>query len=85
MAKGNHHYLACWPDETLLTDTIGHVAGRAGLATTPVPDTIRLRRRGGLTFAFNYGDAPWTAPFSSTPILGEQTVGAQQVSIWRQG
>jgi beta-galactosidase len=81
--NGNHAYLACWPNEALLTATVGHFAQSARLATLALPDTIRVRRRGDLTFAFNYGDAPWTAPSFGALVLGQQTLPAQSVAIWR--
>ena len=80
---GKHVYLACWPDEALLTAVIGRLADAAKLETVPLPDTIRLRRRGGLTFAFNYGNAPWTAPALGRLVLGAQVMPPQSVSIWR--
>ncbi len=81
--KGNHAYLACWPDEALLTATVAHLAALANLTTIPLPETIRLRRRGDFTFAFNYGDAPWTAPALGTLVMGAQMVAPQGLSIWR--
>jgi hypothetical protein len=33
------------------------VAREAGLAPQRLPDNLRLQQRGGLQFAFNYGDA----------------------------
>ena len=59
------------------------LAKAAKLDTTPVPEGVRLRRRGDLTFAFNYGNEPWAAPSFGRLVLGEQTVGPQSVSVWR--
>ena len=80
--RGNHAYLACWPDAALLTATISQLAKTAKLATVPVPAAVRLSRRGNLTFGFNYGNDPWTAPELGTLVLGGQTVGPQSVSVW---
>ncbi len=48
-----------------------------------VPAHIRIRRRGNLVFAFNYGPEEWTAPIKGDPILGEKRLKAQQVAVWR--
>jgi len=82
-AKGHCAYLACWPDAALLTSAMAQMAKAAGLPTLPLPEAIRLRCRGNLTFAFNYGNAPWAAPNLGKLVLGEQTVGPQSVGVWR--
>lgn len=82
-ANNQQHYLACWPDEKLLSETIVLMARKAGLETIDLPGGVRLRRRGGLTFAFNYGDEPWGAPIAGTPILGDRHVRPQGVTIWK--
>lgn len=84
VANGRHHYLACWPDEHLLSQTMSLVARKAGLATMSLPDTVRLRTRGDLTFAFNYGDRSWQAPTQGIVLLGDQSVQAQGVTVWRR-
>ena len=81
--NGQHAYLGCWPDEELLTGIVAKLAKLKELTVTAVPEAVRLRRRGNLTFAFNYGNEPWTAPVIGTLVLGEQAVGPQGVSIWR--
>ena len=46
---------------------------------------MRLRRRGNLTFAFNYGDEVFRAPSSGSPfLLGGPEVGPSEVAIWRR-
>ena len=82
IANGLHHYLACWPDEELLAATMTLLASKAGLAVTELPPPVRLRRRGDLIFAFNYGDEPWTAPVAGRIVLGAQDVAPQSVTIW---
>ena len=61
---------------------VGNVMA-AGLGVTPLTEPIRLRRRGDWTFAFNYGDTPWTVPASARMILGERTVAPSDVAIYR--
>ncbi|MCM2292452.1 beta-galactosidase [Allorhizobium sp. BGMRC 0089] len=81
--QNGHHYLACWPDETLLTATLCLLAKRAGLTTLPLPPQIRLRRRGDLTFAFNYGPTSWSIPVSGNFLIGGPELPPQGVAVWR--
>ena len=59
------------------------VAAKAGLDTLVLPPTVRMRRRGALTFAFNYGVEPWDAPFASPPLYGDKRVAARGFAVWR--
>jgi beta-galactosidase len=81
--KGNTLYLACWPDQTLLESVMTLAADKAGLETLPLPDFIRIRRRGDLVFAFNYGTQDWTLPAGVTVVLGEAVLTPQAISAWR--
>lgn len=81
--KDHMFYLACWPDETLLAGVLALVATNAGLKTLPVPDFIRIRRRGELVFAFNYGKQDWTLPDGVVLVLGDAVLKPQAISIWR--
>lgn len=80
--KENMLYLACWANEALLSDVLALAAKKAGLETMPLPDTIRIRRRGNLTFAFNYGLEAWPLPKGAEPLLGSKTLEPQAVAIW---
>jgi beta-galactosidase len=81
-AKGKHHYLACVPDEKLLVSVVTYVCQTAGLKITKLPQHIRLRRRGNLVFAFNYGNVSWRVPKGAKLVLGKQTIAPQSLSIW---
>ena len=71
-------YLGCWPDATLLAALVELL-----LPETPaLPDTIRLRRRGDLTFAFNYGETAWQAP-AGRFVLGGPEVAPRSLAAWR--
>jgi beta-galactosidase len=83
VSKSNHHYLGCWPDETLLTGVMSQLAQKAGLDVCLLPAAVRIRRRGDLVFAFNYGDAGWRAPAFGEQILGTRTVPQQSLAIWK--
>ncbi len=81
VAAGNHHYLACWPDEKLLNSVVKLVTTKARLTTLPLPEGVRLRRRGNLLFAFNYGNEPWKLTAGTTVVLGKREIQPQQVTI----
>ncbi len=52
------HYLATWPEPLLLRKVMRHIAAQAGLAVAELPAGVRLRRRAGVQFAFNYNAHP---------------------------
>ena len=81
---GRWSYLACWPEADLLNAMIGAACRRAALPTTPLPEGVRLRRRGALTFAFNYGDTPFAIDAPGAKFaLGGATIGPSEVAAWR--
>jgi beta-galactosidase len=82
---GRWSYLACWPDALLLANVMRQIAARAGLAVEALPEGVRLRRRGDLTFAFNDGDDIYAVPApASRFLLGGPRVGPSEVAIWRR-
>ena len=83
VVQGRVHYLAFWPDHAALASAIALVVGKSGLATIELPDAVRLRRRGDLVFAFNYGETPWQAPFRQTPFQGASAVEPRGHAVWR--
>ena len=52
----NVTYLGVWPDDVLLENLISRAALAAGLKPVACPEGLRIRRRGDLVFAFNYGE-----------------------------
>ena len=80
------HYLAFWPDEAFLIDYLEQVLADTGVATIRLTETVRIRRRGQLTFAFNYSDSPAIAPapVAARFVLGQRQVPARSVSVWVQ-
>jgi len=78
------HYLAGWPDGELLGSTLRLVATGSGLDIIDLPEHVRLRRRGDVTFAFNYGPEDWQSDASAEFLLGSRVVGPQSVSAWRR-
>jgi beta-galactosidase len=82
--SGSRYYLGCWPDEDLLAATLEHLLVRhAGLPAIPLPPQVRLRRRGDLTFAFNYGPEPWQGPADADYLLGGPSLPPQDLACWR--
>jgi beta-galactosidase len=81
--KDNYIYVACWPDVGALDMLMSLLCQRAGLSMIKLPAEVRLRRRGELTFAFNYGETSWRAPFSDEPLLGEPEVIPRNFTVWR--
>jgi beta-galactosidase len=83
ISSNNHHYIACWPDADLLNEVIALVVKKAGLKTTKLPEHIRLRQIGNMTFAFNYGTKAWKLPKGAKPVLGKTTLDPQHVAAWK--
>jgi beta-galactosidase len=84
VSQGRFHYLGCVAQEGFLVDWLEVLARRAGLEPLRLPEGVRLRRRGGLTFAFNLGAEPWRVPVPGARfVLGEGVVPPHQVSAWR--
>ncbi|TPW27236.1 beta-galactosidase [Martelella alba] len=84
VAEGHLHYLACWPEAGLLESLYRYCFGKAGIATMDLPEHVRIRRRGDLVFAFNYGPEPWNAPVEqSRMLLGDQKIAAWDCACWR--
>jgi beta-galactosidase len=83
IANNKHHYLACWPNEALLTSVIARLCADAGLKRKELPPHIRLRKRGDVTFAFNYGPESFALDARKTYLLGDAELGAYQVAAWR--
>lgn len=53
--QGRLRYLCGWPDDALMDRLMVSLAREAGLAVTPMPDGVRMQRRGDLAFFVNYG------------------------------
>lgn len=84
VANKNHYYLACWPEAKLLTATMKLVAGKANLETVTLPEGLRLRQRGNLVFAFNYGTKSQKPNIKGKLLLGKAAVPPQGIAIWKQ-
>ncbi|MBI1212878.1 MAG: beta-galactosidase [Alphaproteobacteria bacterium] len=78
------HYLAAWPSKELREAALKHLLQLANIATSQLHDDVRIRRRGGLTFAFNFGRdtqiAP--APKGARFVLGSDRIAPHDVAAW---
>jgi beta-galactosidase len=83
--KANRFYLAAWPTRELASDVVLRVLDESGVATIALADNVRVRRRGGVTFAFNFGSDSLTAPadVNAKYVLGAQSIGAHNLSAWK--
>jgi beta-galactosidase len=57
-SNGHVDYIACWPDGALLTTVLKARADLEDIEVSELRDGLRLRRLGGLRFAFNYMPEP---------------------------
>ena len=54
--QGGLHYLGGWPDADLMTAIVETLGKSAGLELLNLPDAVRIRRSGTLTYVLNYGE-----------------------------
>ncbi|GEM83079.1 beta-galactosidase [Meiothermus hypogaeus] len=83
----NHHYLAFWPGQDFLQSYLGALAKSLDLPLHPVPEGVRVRRRGDWVFAFNYSGQPQPAPAPTNArfLVGGPTLEAYNFCIWKAG
>ncbi len=80
------YYLTTVPDQVFLAALVRSILLEAGVAATAVDPDIRLRRRGDLTFAFNYGPEPRSVAAiagCAEFVLGAALVEPAGVAAWR--
>jgi beta-galactosidase len=84
--SGKTHYLAGWPDGTLLLEIFGTLAAECGLQVRSLPQGLRLRRHGNIQFAFNYApgeaDISGLIPDGASLLLGELCLPPAGVAAW---
>jgi beta-galactosidase len=85
LSRGNVLYVAAWLSHGLHRAVLEQAAKEAGIETQLLADGLRIRRRGDLTFAFNFGEqqveAP--APGNATFVLGQRQLATGDVCAWR--
>ena len=83
--QGRTRYLAGWFSAELQRLVLEQAAIDAGLSPVRLPDGLRLRRRGDLLFAFNYGDqvALLDVPQAQW-LVGSAAIAPQGIGISRR-
>lgn len=78
-------YLATLTDDDFLKSLLVDLCAEANIAITPLPPTLRLRRRGDLTFAFNLASeiARAPAPAGANYVIGGTEIEPYGVAVWR--
>ena len=77
-------YAAFWPDEAALKSLMRLVAERACLKIQELPADIRVRRRGALSFYFNYGRVDWRLPDDGELLLGSRDLPPAEFAVLRR-
>ncbi|MFT0168524.1 beta-galactosidase [Paraburkholderia mimosarum] len=84
--SGAVHYLASLFDDATTQAVFAGAAREAGLVPQPLGDAIRVSRRGGFTWVFNYGPGTHTLSADIPDeafVIGSRTIEAQGVSAYR--
>ncbi|CAD6530989.1 beta-galactosidase [Paraburkholderia metrosideri] len=85
LSHGKVRYVAAWLSHALHRTVLQQAAHDAGLDTQLLADGLRVRRRGELTFAFNFGaeqvQAP--APANAVFVLGQPGLNTGDVCAWK--
>lgn len=84
LAHGRVRYVAGWLSHALHRAVLEQVAKDASIRVHALAEGLRIRRRGNLTFAFNFGtarvEAP--APANATFVLGQSQLESGDVCAW---
>lgn len=78
------YYLAGWPGAELTSALMHHLIGRTTLRVSPLPEGLRIRQRGQVTFAFNHTSSLLHAPAPAEArfLLGDALVRPYGVVAW---
>ncbi|SAL41865.1 beta-galactosidase [Caballeronia sordidicola] len=83
LRRGSIRYLASLFDDALTQAIFQDAANAAGLDAQPLPDGIRISRRGPLTYVFNYTSSVYKVPNAGSFIVGQEDVEPQGVAIYK--
>ncbi|NIE68265.1 beta-galactosidase [Burkholderia sp. Ax-1719] len=86
LTHGKIHYLASLFDDATTAALFAQIASAAGLNPTPLGDALRVSRRGGLTWVFNYGPGAHRIDANipdSAIVIGQREIEAQGVTAYR--
>ena len=84
-SSGQWHYLGFWPDLSFLMDYIERLLIDLDIGVRRLPEQVRLRRRGNLTFAFNTSSRSEKAPAPEGAhfLLGSAEIAPCDVTVWK--
>jgi beta-galactosidase len=84
VSHGRTRYVGAWLSHELHRALLKGAARDAGVRVHVLPEGVRVRRRGEVTFAFNFGAAGGVAPAPATAVfvLGQRTLGTGDVCAW---
>jgi beta-galactosidase len=84
LRHGALRYVAGWFEDALLRDVLRQAAGDAAVPVQDLAESVRLRRRGRLQFAVNYGPTAATAPAPADArfVLGGHNLLPADVAAW---
>lgn len=84
VGRGRVRYVSGWLDHALHRTLIKQIAEAAGLRIRVMQEGVRLRRRGNVTFAFNFGAGKAATPTANTAkfLLGGPELQTGGVSAW---
>jgi len=86
---GRTHYINAIPTDNSLERLLEQILSDAALTTRTLPVGVRLRQRGNLNFAFNYGpevqqlDELSGCPADAVLLIGERRLAPAGVAVWR--
>lgn len=84
VASGSTHYLAGWPDDTLMEMLLTELAHKAGLSIQKMPDGVRFRRMGPYTLVINYDSEACDLAklgFKGEPVIGSLHLAPASVTL----
>jgi beta-galactosidase len=81
---GRVRYAGAWFSHPLHRALLQRAASDAGVQTHALPEGVRVRRRGQVTFAFNFGASPVIAPAPDRAsfVLGSRQLHTGDVCAW---
>ncbi|PWF55486.1 beta-galactosidase [Massilia glaciei] len=83
--NGLCRYVGAWLDAAGWRAVLAAAATSAGIETVDLPADVRISRLDGLVFAFNFSqrEVGWKPAQASLRVLGDETLGPLQMSIWK--
>ncbi len=79
-------YLAMLPKGDFLRGIMADALERAGIEFNPTGSSLRITRRGGVRFAFNFQDRPIRLPGNADRdfLVGSAEIGPSDLAIWKE-